>query len=39
MTIFQEIDDVQNCTTAWQYFYNYERPHMSVDSRPTNFKQ
>ena len=37
--LFLDIEDVHNCTTAWQYFYNHERPHMSVDSRPPNFKQ
>ncbi|MEB3753353.1 integrase core domain-containing protein, partial [Acinetobacter sp. MD2(2019)] len=37
--LFRDIEDVQNYTTAWQYFYNHERPHMSVDGRPPNFKQ
>ncbi len=32
-------EDVQNCKTAWPYFYNHERPHTSVDGRPLNFKQ
>jgi putative transposase len=35
----RDIEDVQNCTTSWQYYYNHERPHMSVEGRPPNFKQ
>ncbi|WP_374573120.1 integrase core domain-containing protein, partial [Acinetobacter sp.] len=26
-------------TTAWQHFYNHERPHMSVDGKPPKFKR
>ncbi|MFP6842801.1 MAG: integrase core domain-containing protein, partial [Acinetobacter sp.] len=26
-------------TTAWQHFYNHERPHMSVNGEPPHFKQ
>ena len=37
--LFLDIEDVQNCTTAWQYFYNHERPHMSVNGCPPIFKQ
>ena len=28
--LFDNIEEVQNCTTAWQYFYNHERPHMQL---------
>lgn len=36
--LFRELEDVQDYTTAWQYFYNHERPHMSVDGKPPKFK-
>lgn len=29
----------QDYTTDWQYFYNHERPHMSVNGCPPIFKQ
>ncbi|MCA4780253.1 transposase, partial [Acinetobacter towneri] len=31
--------EVQDYTTDWQYFYNHERPHMSVNGCPPIFKQ
>lgn len=37
--LFRELEDVQDYTTEWQHFYNYERPHMSVDGKPPKFKQ
>ena len=37
--LFDNIEEVQNYTTAWQYFYNHERPHMAIDGRPPNFKR
>jgi len=37
--LFRKLEDVQDCTTTWQHFYNHERPHMSVDGRPPKFKQ
>ena len=37
--LFRELEDVQDYTTAWQHFYNHERPHMSVDGKPPKFKQ
>ena len=26
--LFKELSEVQDCTKAWQRFYNHERPHM-----------
>lgn len=37
--LFRDLSEVQGCTTTWQYFYNHERPHISVDGYPPNFKQ
>lgn len=37
--LFRELEDVQDYTTAWQHFYNHERPRMSVDGKPPKFKQ
>lgn len=37
--LFRDLSEVQDYTTDWQYFYNHERPHMSVNGYPPNFKQ
>ena len=37
--LFRDLNEVQDYTTDWQYFYNHERPHMSVNGCPPNFKQ
>lgn len=37
--LFRELSEVQDYTTAWQHFYNHERPHMSVNGEPPHFKQ
>ena len=37
--LFRNLSEVQDYTTAWQRFYNHERPHMSVNGYPPHFKQ
>jgi putative transposase len=37
--LFRDLSEVQDYTTDWQYFYNHERPHMSVNGCPPIFKQ
>ncbi len=37
--LFRDLSEVEDYTTGWQYFYNHERPHMSVNGCPPIFKQ
>lgn len=37
--LFRDLSEVQDYTTDWQYFYNHERPHMSVNGCPPILKQ
>ncbi len=37
--LYRDLSKVQDYTTDWQYFYNHEQPHMSVDGSSPNFKQ
>ena len=37
--LFRDLSEVQDYTTDWQYFYNHERPHMSVNGCLPIFKQ
>lgn len=37
--LFIDLSEAQDYTTACLHFYNHERPHMSVNASPPNFKQ
>ena len=36
--VFDDIDEVQNYATRWLWFYNNERPNMTIGSIPPNYK-